>query len=67
LITLKGLLSLLFKFSQNPHNEQTFQSTIKVLNSLQIKKYRQIHQAFLVEGEKICLESITAQWETLHF
>jgi TrmH family RNA methyltransferase len=40
---------------------------LKFLNSLQIKKYRQIHQAFLVEGEKICLESITAQWEILHF
>jgi TrmH family RNA methyltransferase len=40
---------------------------LKFLNSLQIKKYRQIHQAFLVEGEKICFESITAQWEILHF
>lgn len=40
---------------------------LKFIGALQLKKYRQLHQAFLVEGEKICLESIEAGWKLLHF
>ncbi len=35
---------------------------LKYLTSLHLKKYRQQYQAFLVESEKIFLESIAADW-----
>ncbi len=36
---------------------------LKFLKSLQKKKYRKVHQAFLVEGEKIVEEALLSDWE----
>ncbi len=36
---------------------------LKYLTSLHLKKYRQQHQTFLVENEKIFLESVAAGWQ----
>ncbi len=38
-------------------------SQIKYINSLQIKKYRQLHQAFIVEGAKSVLELLDTDFE----
>lgn len=38
---------------------------IKYIKSLQIKKYRKLHQAFLVEGEKIIKELLLSNFNTL--
>lgn len=38
----------------------------KIIKSLQIKKYRQHHQAFLVEGWKSVYEVIQSDWEIIH-
>ncbi|MCF0070420.1 RNA methyltransferase [Dyadobacter sp. CY261] len=37
---------------------------IKYINSLKIKKYRQLHEAFLVEGAKSVLELLDSDFET---
>ncbi|MBK7173038.1 MAG: RNA methyltransferase [Bacteroidales bacterium] len=39
-------------------------NTIKFINSLKVKKYRQLHQAFIVEGEKSVNELIHGQLTT---
>lgn len=39
---------------------------LKYLNSLHLKKYRQQYQSFLIENEKIFLESIAAGWQFEH-
>jgi RNA methyltransferase, TrmH family len=38
-------------------------NTIKFINSLKIKKYRQEHQAFIVEGEKMVTELLNSKLE----
>jgi len=38
----------------------------KYVNSLQIKKYRKIHQSFLVQGEKSVRELLTSDFEITH-
>ena len=36
---------------------------IKYINSLKIKKYRQLHEAFIVEGAKSVLELLESAFE----
>ena len=38
----------------------------KYVNSLQIKKYRKIHQSFLVQGVKSVRELLTSDFEITH-
>ena len=40
-------------------------SVIKYINSLKIKKYRQIHNAFIVEGEKCVSELLNGSFEVI--
>ena len=54
------------KFNSKVHFFMVSKNQIKLITSLQQKKYRQIHQLFIAEGVKVIQELLNANFELNH-